>query len=203
VSKSERVALDVAALPSVVFGERNLLWWGTLGFAVIESVTMLLTAAALLYLRKNFHAWPPESYAPPDWVVPTIGVVIMLATCIPAHFVKKAAVRLDARRTADWLVVMVGCALVLCVLRWLDYRALHVRWTTNAYGSAIWVLVSLHASLILIEVAEMAGIAGIFVKGPVLPKHFPDATDITNYWYFLIGSWLPIYALVYLGPFVL
>ncbi len=41
--KPERATVDVSKLPTVVLGERNLPWWGTFGFAVIESVTMILS----------------------------------------------------------------------------------------------------------------------------------------------------------------
>ncbi len=143
MSKPERVALDVSELPTVVCGQRSLLWWGTLGFAVIESVTMILGFVTVLYLRRNFHSWPPEGYSPPDWVVPTVNVAVMLVTLLPAYLLKKATYTLDVRRTTRLLVILAACGFLLLVLRWLDYRALHVRWTTSAYGSSIWVLVSL------------------------------------------------------------
>ena len=34
--KALRPAGDVAALPTVTFGHRSLMWWGTVGFMVIE-----------------------------------------------------------------------------------------------------------------------------------------------------------------------
>jgi len=58
MTKRERVTVDVTELPTVVFGHRGLLWWGTLGFAVIESITMLLAVATYFYLRRNV-SFPP------------------------------------------------------------------------------------------------------------------------------------------------
>jgi len=49
-------------------------------------------------------------------------------------------------------------------------------------------------------VAEVIGTTALFVNGPVLPRHYPDACDIGNYWYFLVLSWLPIWFIVYIGP---
>src|SRR5205823_10611003 len=57
--KSLRPAGNLAELPSVTFGHRSLMWWGTLGFMVIEGWTVALLVAAYLYLRPNYQSWPP------------------------------------------------------------------------------------------------------------------------------------------------
>jgi cytochrome c oxidase subunit III len=31
-------------------------------------------------------------------------------------------------------------------------------------------------------------------------KHFSDAADMTFYWYFMVGAWLPLYVLCFLLP---
>ena len=35
------------------------MWWGTLGFMVIEGWTLALLAAMYFYIRQNFLTWPP------------------------------------------------------------------------------------------------------------------------------------------------
>jgi heme/copper-type cytochrome/quinol oxidase subunit 3 len=200
MTKRERVTVDVTELPTVVFGSRGLLWWGTWGFAVAEGMTLVLSIATYFYLRRIFQSYPPLGYPRPDWIGPTIGMAIFLATCIPAHFLKKTAVRLDRSVTTRWLVVMSVCALVLCVVRTVDFYALRVLWMTSAYGSIQWVLLGFHGSLLVIEAAEVIGTTALFINGPVLPRHYPDACDISNYWYFLVASWLPIWFIVYIGP---
>jgi cytochrome c oxidase subunit III len=198
--KRERVTVDVTELPTVVFGHRGLLWWGTWGFAVAEGMTLVLSIATYFYLRRNFQAYPPQGYPRPDWIAPTIGMAIFLATCIPAYFLKKAAVRLDKAATTRWLVILSVCVIVLCGVRTVDFYALRVLWMTSAYGSIQWVLLGFHGTLLVIELAEVIGTAALFIKGPVLPRHYPDTCDIGNYWYFLVLSWLPIWFIVYIGP---
>ena len=203
MTKRERVTVDVSELPTVVFGQRGLLWWGTWGFAVAESMTLLLSIATYFYLRRNFQSYPPEGYPLPDWIAPTIGAAIFLLTCIPAYFLKKSATKLDRPATTRWLVMLSVCALVLCGVRTADFLALRVLWMTSAYGSVTWVLLGFHGSLLVIEAAEVIGTTALFIKGPVLPRHYPDACDITNYWYFLVASWIPIWLIVYFAPRVL
>src|ERR1700712_3170046 len=155
--KRERVVVDVTELPTVVFGSRGLLWWGTWSFAVVESMTMLLSVASYFYLRRNFASFPPQGYPEPDWVRATIGVVIFLATLVPAFFLQRAAKTLDRERTKRWLIALGICAVVLCLVRWSDFLALRVLWMTSAYGSITWVLLGFHASLIAIEAVEVIG----------------------------------------------
>lgn len=200
MTKPERVMVDVTELPTIVFGQRGLLWWGTLGFAVIESMTLLLSIASYFYLRRNFQSFPPLGYPKPDWVKPTIGAALFLLTLGPAFALKKAATKLDVKVTRSWLVILSLCGIVLCGVRALDFVALRVLWMTSAYGSITWVLLGFHGSLLFIEVAEVIGTTALFVKGPVLPRHFPDTCDISNYWYFLVGSWIPIWFIVFIGP---
>jgi heme/copper-type cytochrome/quinol oxidase subunit 3 len=200
MKKPERVVVDATELPTVVFGQRGLLWWGTWSFAVVESMTLLLTVATYFYLRRNFESYPPLGYPLPDWVRPTIGVVIYFLTLVPAYFLQRAAKSLDTERTKRWLIALAFCAVLLCFVRWSDFLALRVLWMTSAYGSVTWVLLGFHASLLVIEAIEVIGASVLFVTGPVLPRHFPDACDVTNYWYFLVASWIPIYVIVFLYP---
>ena len=103
MKKPERVVVDVTELPTVVFGSRGLLWWGTWSFAVVESMTLLLTIASYFYLRRNFESFPPAGYPLPDWVRPTIGVAIYVLTLVPAYFL--AARRQSARQGAHQTLV--------------------------------------------------------------------------------------------------
>ena len=86
------------------------------------------------------------------------------------------------------------------VLRWFELFALNVKWDTNAYGSAQWLLVLSHATLLLVELLEVGGMAVLFWVGPLEKKHFTDAADLAFYWYFMVGIWAPVFVLSYLLP---
>ena len=40
----------------------------------------------------------------------------------------------------------------------------------------------------------------VLIKGPVEPKHLADVDDSCLYWYFLTGSWMLLYLLVFVSP---
>jgi cytochrome c oxidase subunit III len=194
-----RPALDVSALPSHAFGHRTTLWWGVVLMLTIEGAALALTAVAFVYLRQSFSAWPPEGTPPPDLIAATTNVALLLLSLLPMRVVERAA--REFRRTA--LVVSLGVMTVLgaasCVLRGFELAALNCRWDDNAYASAVWLLVGMHAAHLLGATLENLLLTAVIV-GPVEPKHYVDADSNAFYWYFIVGAWTPVYVLVYLWP---
>lgn len=197
---AERGVLDVAMLPDVAFGARDIMWWGTLAFMVIEGFTLVVCAVVYLYLWKNFDSWPPAGTERPTLGIPTLHVAVMLASLPAVWWMQRAARRFDLQRVRVGLVVLSMFAVAFVALRTLELLvALHVKWDTNAYGSAQWLVVGSHATLILVELVEVAGTALLFWVGTVEEKHFSDASDLGFYWKFMVLAWLPLYALCFLG----
>lgn len=64
----------------------------------------------------------------------------------------------------------------------------------------MWTIVGLHASLLVVEAIETIGMAIMFFIAPIEDKNFSDASDDAFYWYFLVGSWVVLYVIVYLAP---
>jgi cytochrome c oxidase subunit I+III len=176
------------------------MWWGTLGFMVIEGWTTALLIASYLYLRQNYDAWPPLRTPYPSLLIPTINLAVMLLSCVPAWLAARAAKRLDAAAARRWLVVMSVAVLPTIVLRWWELWALNTRWDTNAYGSAAWVIVGFHASLLALDIADTLGLTLFFYIRKMPVKSLSDTSDNSMYWYFTVGIWIPIYLIVYVGP---
>ena len=88
----------------------------------------------------------------------------------------------------------------LLILRILEFNSLNTRWDNDAYGSIVWITIGMHSTLLLVDWLESLFIMLIFWLGPVEKKHFSDADDDAFYWYFMVGSWVPLYFLLYLFP---
>jgi cytochrome c oxidase subunit III len=195
-----RAESDVAALPTVTFGHRSLMWWGTLGFMVIEGWTLALLVVSYFYLRQNYETWPPLRTPHPSLLIPTINLLIMLVSLVPSYLAAAAAKKLDEAAVKRWLVIASIIALPIVVLRWWELWALNVRWDTNAYGTAAWVIVGFHTSLLLLDAADTWGLTLFYFLKQMPLKTFSDTTDNTFYWYFTIGIWIPTYLIIYVGP---
>jgi heme/copper-type cytochrome/quinol oxidase subunit 3 len=138
--------------------------------------------------------------AEPDLVIPTVNIVIMLASLIPMSLVDRAAHRMDRRGVTTWLLVTSGVGLVMVTLRVFDFGALNVRWDSSAYGSIAWAIVGLHTLLLVMELGETIGGTALMLTADVDTKHFVDAADNASYWTFTVLGWVPLYVVVYLLP---
>ena len=192
--------VDVSGLPTTTFNHRSLAWWGTLGFMAIEGTTLFIGVVAYFYLSRNFQTWPPEHTLRPSVLWPTVQVLLLLASLVPAVLADRAAYRIDLPKLRQWFVVMLLFEVVSVIVRWQEFLSLNVRWDSNAYGSAAWTLVGLHSTLLVADLIETAVLTAILFSSRVLDRHYSDATDVTFYWYFLVALWVPIYVIVYLSP---
>ena len=199
----ERRVLDVSKLPTTGFGPATLVWWGTIGFMVIEGFTLLIATASYLYLRTNQYEWPPPPHPDPDLLLPSVSLLLLLAVIIPMRRVDRAARRYDREGVARGLLIATLTTIPVLVLRWFDILALNVRWDTNAYSSAAWAIVVLHGTLLVVDLFETGSMWVLFRSGRAERKHYSDATDAALYQYFLSLGWIPLYLIVYWGPRVL
>jgi cytochrome c oxidase subunit III len=95
---ADKPVLDVSGLPSYAYGQRSILWWGTLGFCLIEATAFALAVVAYFYLRDRTGAWPPDGFKTPDLRWGTLNTALLLASCLPNQWVKAAAEREDIDR---------------------------------------------------------------------------------------------------------
>lgn len=200
MSERTRTTVDVSHLPHVVFGHRSNSWWATLGFMTIEGMTLAVGVASYFYLRKNFPEWPPPRTPEPDLLVPAINAIVFLVSLWPALWIDRAAKAKDIGGLRRAFIVASMFNLVMLALRTLEFYALNIRWDDNAYGSVTWLILGFHASLLLVNFLECVVFTILFFVGPVEEKHFVDASDVAFYWYYLVASWIALFAVVFLGP---
>jgi cytochrome c oxidase subunit III len=196
-----RVVADVSELPRTVFGHRSLMWWGTLGFIVIEGSTLFICVVSYFYLRRNFPTWPPEHVFRPALLIPTIQAGLMLLSNIPMRWADRASSRMDVRGVRNGFVLCSVLAVIMTVLRWFEFNSLHVRWDSNAYGSVAWATLTAHGTLLLLETAETLAFTVLLFKGPLEERDLAGASDNALYWYFMSGVWIPLYVVVFLSPY--
>jgi cytochrome c oxidase subunit III len=191
--------IDVAALPKYGFGHRSLTWWGTVGLLLIESTAFGLAIASYLYLKGRADEWPTAAFAPRMfWANVTTGLLLLSA--IPNEIVKRAAQKLSLRQVQFWLVMCLAIEVAAIGTRALEFPLLNVRWDANAYGSMVWTLIGLHTTHLITDCVDSVVLTVLMFAGPVNEHRFVDVAENSLYWYFVIASWMPIYAVIYLVP---
>jgi cytochrome c oxidase subunit III len=194
-----RHVLDVSGLPTYAFGNRSVMWWGTLGMILIESTVFAIAMVTYFYLRDRSYTWPPHG-APPSLVYGTLNTVILLISAIPNHWTKHQADKENLRGVRIGLSVCMLFSAAFLVVRGFEFGALQTSWNTSAYGSIVWALMLLHTIHLVTDVIDTAVLTVLMFTGPLSGRRFVDVSENALYWWFVVGSWLFIYATVYLAP---
>jgi cytochrome c oxidase subunit III len=194
-----RPVIDVSPLPEYGFGNRSLIWWATLSMIAVEGTMFALVITNYLYLKGRAPHWPPGA-APPYLLWGTINTILMLLSAVPNELAKRAAERLDLGKAQLWMVVCIAFAIAFNIVRVFEFRSLNVWWDENAYGSVVWTLLGFHTVHILTDLLDTIVLAVMLFTGPLEERRFVDVSENAAYWYFVVGTWLPIYALIYFAP---
>lgn len=200
---SPRRTLDVSHLPTAAFGSRDPLWWGVVLLMTIESTVFVLLLVSYFYIRGNFDMWPPSALPAKSWWLATVNVGLLLLSCVPIHWANRSAARSELRGMRWGLLLGMAIGVLFFTLRVLELRALPFRWDSHAYGSVFWTYIGLHTLHVITGSLEDLVLAVVLFRGPVEEKHLVDVRVNGLYWYFIVGSWLVGYAVLFLDPAVL
>jgi heme/copper-type cytochrome/quinol oxidase subunit 3 len=99
-----------------------------------------------------------------------------------------------------WLTLGVSFGIAAIVLRVFEFPALHTRFDSNAYRSITWTILAVHLAHLLAGTLQTLLIALVMFAGPVERKHYTDASVLAVYWYFVVMSWVALYAIVFIAP---
>lgn len=205
--RESRAVLDVSGLPSDGFDTREPMWWGNLLLLAIETTTFVIAVATYFYVNQNFNVWPPPRteanslFDPlPSLAVPTINVAVLFLSALVMIWVDVSARRANKRAVQIGLLICLILNVGSVVLRGFEFPAIKFRWNSNAYGSAVWSILILHLMHLIVESAE-AFILLLYVFNRKFDlRHRIDVTVLAVYWYWVTIIYLPLYAIIYLGP---
>jgi heme/copper-type cytochrome/quinol oxidase subunit 3 len=198
--KTYEKVIDVSDTPTIVFGRRAVTWWSTVAFIAIEATTLVICVVTYLYIRKNFHHWPPPPLRVPDLIRPTISVAFLALTNIPNYWLHQKVRQMDKGGARVGFLLMSALIAIAVVLRVYDFRDINAHWDTNAYASAAWITIAFHSTLLFLQALEIWVFTALFWFGPLEGKHFSDADDNCTYWYFMSLVWIPVYMFLYWTP---
>jgi cytochrome c oxidase subunit III len=195
----ERRQLYVGDLPTVVFGHKSLIWWGTMGMMAIEGTMFAIFIVAYFYLRTRVTDWPP-GVMPPALKYGVLNTIVFLVSAVPNQWTKTVAEKGSLAKVRLGLVIMTSIGIINIVVRGFEFTALNCQWDANAYSSVLWTLIGLHTIHLLTDWVDTVVLTVLFFTSRVDGKRFMDASENSDYWYFVVGTWLPIWFVIYFAP---
>ncbi|HVX81622.1 MAG TPA: cytochrome c oxidase subunit 3 [Devosiaceae bacterium] len=194
-----RVVGDLSGLDKHGSGARLVTWWGTIGFMSLEGMGFVLGAGSFLYLGWHTPTW--AAGAPPQEVIwPTVFTAILVLSLIPNYAIMKRAQAQDNGTVRALLVLMSVIGVLAVGVRGYEFTQLNIGWYTNAYGSLLWVLLGLHTTHLLTDLADTIVLTALFFTRHCPTRRFSDADENAMYWNFVVIAWLPFYVLLYWVP---
>jgi heme/copper-type cytochrome/quinol oxidase subunit 3 len=194
------VAVDLSRLPLHGLGRASVTWWGTMAFMLIEGTGFALVVAVYLYLMSLASTWPINAPLP-DLLPGTLVTLILVASLVPNYLIARWAEQQDLRKVRIGIVIMSLLGIAPLIARAFEFPALRVSWDTNAYGSVVWTLLSLHTTHIITDLVDTLVLAALmFTRHGQNLRRFGDVQDNAMYWNFVVAAWLPIYACIYSVP---
>jgi heme/copper-type cytochrome/quinol oxidase subunit 3 len=189
---------DVRALPDWGF-RRMPIWWGNIGFMLIEGLGFVMLFAAYGFLASQNADWPFVHVLPsPRWG--TTLAVFLILTEIPNLWLMRRLHRCDLGAARIGMILMSLLGAVALVIRALEFGALNVHWTSNAFGSMVWALLILHTTHLLADIGETWVMTVMTFVRRMDGARFVDLTEDAEYWHFVVLTWLPVYAAIYWLP---
>ncbi|MBO0773219.1 MAG: heme-copper oxidase subunit III [Actinobacteria bacterium] len=147
----------------------------------------------------SVRTWPPAGLAGPGLVVPTIGVVVLLASgAAVAQAMRLAHAPGSPRGLTAWLAAGLGCAVVFGVLLAIGYADIPFGVGQGIYQSLFYMIIGLELAHVVGGAVLLAVVLVRASTGELALRRDP-VQSAAIYWYFVVGLGAVIYAVLYLG----
>jgi heme/copper-type cytochrome/quinol oxidase subunit 3 len=173
------------------------------GMVLLVASEAVFFAAFLGIYAVSFTSakvWPPRGIELPSITVPSIGVVVLLASGGAMALAMRHALRREFRRGAllGWLVAALIGAVAFGVLTAIGYADLPFSVSQGIYESLFYMIIGLELAHVVGGAVLLGVVMGRTWTGELALRRDPiQAAAI--YWYFVVVLGVVIYAVLYLA----
>jgi heme/copper-type cytochrome/quinol oxidase subunit 3 len=195
------------ALPTSIVsssqGVRPPIWWGMLFLLLIEGVVFASLISTYFYLRSAAEVWPLGNIERPELLLPSINALILLASSVPIYFADQGIRKGNRTRLKLGLIISFLLGATFLVLKFIEYSNLDYNWATNAYGSIVWTITGFHSAHVFSLLLKTVVIGVLAFQGYFNEERNVGVQVNGLYWHFVVLVWIPLFATIYLSPYVL
>jgi cytochrome c oxidase subunit III len=184
-------------------GSQPPIWNGMLLLILVESVVFATLISSYLYLRSGALEWPLGGIEKPKLLLPTINLFVLLASSIPIYLADQGIRKGNQTRLKVGLIASGVLAAVFLTLKYIEYSGLDYNWATNAYGSIVWTITGFHSAHVISLLLKTIVVTVLAFMGYFNAERNMGVQANGVYWHFVVVVWVPLYALIYLSPYLL
>ena len=196
-------ALPISAVVKKEEGKYPPMYYGMILFCLVEAAELIGTIVTYFYLRSGTNDWPPGDLPMPQLLIPTIGTLFLLASCIPSFLEDKAIKKNDIRRVVLLMTLTILLQIAFIATFWLHLKSLTFKWDDNAYASIYWISIIL--TLIFTGGTVFEGIYIVIqaLRGQYdKDRHWAlDADGISNY--AGAAQWILVFLTLFISPYLM
>lgn len=170
---------------------------------LIETVVFGSLISTYFYLRAASPEWPLGGISEPELLLPTINTVILLVSSVPIHFADQGIRKGNQTRLRVGLLLSFILGVIFLALKYVEYSNLDYNWATNAYASIKWTIVGFHSAHVIALLLKTVVVGVLAFQGYFNEERNAGVQVNGVYWHFVVAIWIPLYATLYLAPYVL
>jgi cytochrome c oxidase subunit 1/cytochrome c oxidase subunit I+III len=178
-------------------------YYGVWLLIAIEAAEFLALIVSYFYLRASNDIWPPSGVEKPSLLLPTISLVVLLLSAIPATIADKAILKGNIKGMRQGYLLSFILGVVFVVLQVVYYLNLPHTWHGNAYLSLFWIVAGFHLIFVVAMLAETVWVLVLAYQGYFnAERNSAVQADGLN-WYFGVAMFVLVYLTLYISPYVL
>jgi heme/copper-type cytochrome/quinol oxidase subunit 3 len=135
--------------------------------------------------------------------LPSINALILLASSVPIYFADQGIRKGNRTRLKLGLIMSFLLGATFLVLKFIEYSNLDYNWATNAYGSIVWTITGFHSAHVFSLLLKTVVIGVLAFQGYFNEERNVGVQVNGLYWHFVVLVWIPLFATIYLSPYVL
>jgi cytochrome c oxidase subunit I+III len=147
--------------------------------------------------------WPPGGISPPDLLLPTLSSGLLLLSGIPMYFAERSARSGALYRIRYLLPIALLMAAGYLAMKAIEHMQMDYSWTSHAYGSMVWTISGYSAFHVLGLLVMGAVIWAIHHYGHLRGRRVAAVEAVGVYWYFVSLSSVPVWATLYVAPYLI
>jgi heme/copper-type cytochrome/quinol oxidase subunit 3 len=194
--------LDVSGLRDYEISSKAPLFWGQVLLAMIEGSMFCMLIAIYFYLRLSLDVWPPPGVHMPGILIPSIALAPLLLSAAVSYAASEAAKKDSRGGMILGLTANLILAVLFLALRFYDWSLFNFKWSADVHGSIVWTILFLHTFDVVADLLMTVVLIIIIAIGRHGPEQRLGVHVDSVVWYFLVAIWLPLYVVVYWGPYL-